>query len=45
VHRLGEGTERRALASTAEILAVLRREFLLDLSGLAGLEERLDRLP
>jgi N-hydroxyarylamine O-acetyltransferase len=43
--RLDGESERRRLASGAEIREVLRNDFLLDLTGLAGLEERLERLP
>jgi len=44
VHHLGGGTERRSLRSPREVMAVLEDDFLLDLSGLAGLEVALGRL-
>jgi N-hydroxyarylamine O-acetyltransferase len=45
MHRTGRETQRHELARVDEIIDVLRRQFLLDLSGLPGLEARLARLP
>jgi N-hydroxyarylamine O-acetyltransferase len=44
VHHLGGGSERRSLASPRELIGVLEHDFLLDVSGLAGLEDGLRRL-
>ena len=44
VHHLGGRTERRELRTTAEIRTALAEQFLLDLSGLPGLDRALSRL-
>jgi N-hydroxyarylamine O-acetyltransferase len=44
VHHLGGGSERRSLRSPRELMGVLEDDFLLDLSGLPGLESALHRL-
>ncbi|HEX5951725.1 MAG TPA: arylamine N-acetyltransferase [Rhodanobacteraceae bacterium] len=42
---IGGATTIHALANAAEIRAVLQEEFLIRLSGIPGLDKRLDRLP
>ena len=44
-HRRGAETQRRRLATAAELFEVLERDFGIELSGLPGLEQRLEALP
>ena len=44
LHRTGEETQRRKLHGVGEIMVALRDELLVELSGLPGLEDRLERL-
>jgi N-hydroxyarylamine O-acetyltransferase len=44
VHHLDGGREQRTLACPGELIEVLETDFLLDLSGLTGLEAALSRL-
>ena len=44
IHHLGGGSERRVLNSPTDLIGALETEFLLDVSGLPGLESALTQV-